>query len=188
MNKMTALLGSAALLAALIAGTYAYAAGGYVVAPVAGSLATQGDGTCRGFVTYAIVADDADVADDVGATTGTLEVKAGCAKLQNLVSGETYDTKAGKLDITVREASVYVLPEDPDREGPRVSGECNLDIIAFAKATDPAYSRVFRPREVRRTRADATCSKLTGLISNACIYAKGAWPADVPLPNIPACP
>ena len=187
MNKMIALLGSSALLAALLAGGYAYAQSGFVVAPIRASLERQGDGQCRGHVAYAIALDDAEIADDVGVSSGALEIRAACARLDALVSGETYDTKAGKLDISMRGARVYVLPSDPDGSGPRVAGECDLEITARVRPADALLARVFRPRTISRIRPAPQCAPLTNLISNSCVVARGSWPDDVPLPAIPAC-
>lgn len=171
----------------LLASATASAQSGFIVAPIGATLAVQGDGTCRGHITYAVAPDDDTITGDVGSEIATLEIRAACTRLQSLVSTETYDTKAGKLDISVTGASVVVFTTDPDGAGPRVAGECDLAITAWVKPTDPALARVFRPREVTRIRPAPLCAPLTNLITNSCVVARGSWPADVPAPTIPKC-
>lgn len=176
----------------------------YSVAPIEGTLAKQQDGQCRGHITYAIASTDADIAGAVSVETGQLEIRAACVRLDNLVSAETYDSKAGKLDIAVMSARVAVLFIDPDgppvdkngdgdfldegEANPRQAGECDLTITAQVRPADPTLSRVFRPREIVRVRPAPQCAPLTNIITNSCIVASGSWPVDVPVPAIPACP
>lgn len=193
MNRLVLVLGSAALLAALLAAGYALAQGAFAIAPVSATLFTQGDGQCRGHITYAIAPTDDTIATDVDVETGSIEIRSGCARLTSLVSGETWDTKAGKLDVTVKGAAVEVLATDPDGDGPRAAGECSLSIFARVRPSDPAMQRVFKPRDVTRVRAAPACAPLTNLIDNSCWVARGAWPADAPFPTrgngtaIPQC-
>lgn len=188
MNRLVAILGSVAFAAALVLGGYAIAQTTLVVAPISASLAVQQDGTCRGHVVYAIAPGDNAIADDLGVVQGTIEVKTPCARLATIATGETYDSKGGKLSISVNGADIVVVPTDPDGTGPRAAGECDVMVRANVRVLAADLAKVFPPREVVRTRADATCSTMTGLIDRSCWIARGSWPAAAPFPSIPKCP
>lgn len=188
MNKLVAVLGSAALLSALLASGYALAQSALAIAPVAATLQVQQDGTCRGHVLYAIAPTDNDLADSVEIGTGVIESKSACARLTTLASTETFDTKGGKLSIAVTGATVMVLANDPDGDGPRAAGECDIHIAAHISVVEPEAGQVLRGKDIVRTRPNPTCGALTNLISNSCWVARGSWPPGAPLPPIPKCP
>lgn len=176
------------LTIALLTSGVAFAQASFTVTPIDASLFVQDDGQCRGHITYAITSSDGAIAADVGAETAQIEVRVACARLTALAQDEVFDDHNGKLTINVRGARTFVWSSDPDgRAGPRVAGECDLQLFARVAPTDATASRVFRPRMVERARAAPTCAPLTNLITNSCWVARGNWPADVAFPSIPKC-
>lgn len=174
--------------AAVVAAGVALGAEGFVVKPVRASVAVQQDGTCRGHLGYEITWSDAELAADVAPAVGEIEVRAPCQRLTNLASGATWETKAGKLTATVTGARTFVLQDDPDKDGPRVAGECDIEVTATVALDNAAGAKVFAPVPRTRTRPDAKCVALPALVAASCWVARGSWPPDVPFPDIPKCP
>ncbi len=187
-KRLTAALGSAALVAALVAGGFAFASGPFAVAPVSASLAVQQDGTCRGHVTYAIVLNDEEIADEAGPMTGAVEVRAACSAVAALGANVSVDDKGGKLEHSVSGVSAVVLTVDPDGAGPRNAGECDVEVTTAVTFKDKDVAKIFkRAKPVVTARADATCAALRSALSASCWVARGSWPTGVEFPSIPKC-
>lgn len=155
----------------------------FTVTPSNATLSVQQDGTCRGHLEYHIA--ETGVVDDAGAPiieSGAIEIKTGCARLGDIVSGEVFDTSGGKLTISAPSATITKTTADADGDGPRLAGDC--DIVVKATAAIRKQSR-----EVVRAKASHSCTPLDNLVANACWVARGSWHEAAPFPvGITKCP